>query len=50
MSQIHWKIFEAKTSYGTVKIIPLYHPAAALYQNSLKEQMFKDFKLLSESK
>ena len=50
MSQMHGKIFEAKTSYGAVKIIPLYHPAAALYQNSLKEQMFKDFKLLSESK
>jgi len=50
MGKMHGKIFEAKTSYGKIKIIPLYHPAAALYQNSLKEQMFKDFKLLCENK
>ena len=37
MSQMHGKIFEAKSSFGKIKIIPLYHPAAALYQNSLKE-------------
>lgn len=46
ISQMHGKEFEAKTSYGTVKIIPLYHPAVALYQNSLKEQMFKDFEII----
>ena len=50
MGKMHGKIFEAKTSYGKIKIIPLYHPAAALYQNSLKEQMFKDFKLLCENR
>ena len=48
ISQMHGKEFEAKTSYGTVKIIPLYHPAVALYQNSLKEQMFKDFEIIKK--
>lgn len=43
ISQIHGKVFDAKASYGGIKIITLYHPAVALYQNSLKEQMFKDF-------
>ncbi|HZY93258.1 MAG TPA: uracil-DNA glycosylase [Candidatus Bathyarchaeia archaeon] len=27
-------------------ILPLYHPAAALYTNSLQEVLFKDFKVL----
>jgi len=48
ISQIHGKAFDVKASYGDVKIIPLYHPAVALYQNSLKEQMFKDFKIISK--
>ncbi|OGZ63940.1 MAG: uracil-DNA glycosylase [Candidatus Staskawiczbacteria bacterium RIFCSPLOWO2_01_FULL_40_39] len=46
ISQIHGKVFDAKASYGEIKVIPLYHPAVALYQNSLKEQMFKDFKVI----
>jgi len=48
ISQIHGKVFDIKTSYGEVKVIPLYHPAVALYQNSLKSQMFEDFKNLKE--
>jgi len=43
ISQIHGKLFNAKALYGDIRIITLYHPAVALYQNSLKEQMFKDF-------
>jgi len=43
ISQIHGKIFKIKTSYGEINFIPLYHPAVALYQNSLKSEMFKDF-------
>ena len=45
ISQIHGKIFEPKNG---LKIIPLYHPAVALYQNSLKSEMFKDFKIIKE--
>ena len=46
ISQIHGNVFEAKASYGKMKIIPLFHPAVALYQNSLKGEMIKDFKIL----
>ncbi len=46
ISQIHGKVFEAKSSYGNIKVIPLYHPAVALYQNSLKGEMFKDFEII----
>lgn len=48
ISQMHGKAFEAKASYGAVKIIPLYHPAVALYQNSMKEQMLKDVQMLKK--
>ena len=46
ISQIHGKMFNGKTSYGEIKIVPLYHPAVALYQASLKEQMFRDMESL----
>ncbi len=42
ISFMHGQIFQAKDR----KIVPMYHPAVALYQNSLKEQMFKDFEVL----
>lgn len=45
ISQIHGKIFE---SGNDLKIIPLYHPAVALYQNSLKSEMFKDFEIIKK--
>ena len=45
ISQIHGKVFEQKNG---LKIIPLYHPAVALYQNSLKSEMFKDFEIIKK--
>jgi len=47
ISQIHGKVFSAQKSYGNVKIIPLYHPAVAVYGTN-KEILKKDFKVLSE--
>lgn len=46
ISQAHGKVFEIKLSYGKIKIIPLYHPAAAIYNQHLKETLRKDFLLL----
>ncbi len=47
ISIIHGKIFYANTSYGKIKIIPLYHPAVAVYGTN-KEILKKDFKVLSK--
>jgi len=47
ISIIHGKVFSAETSYGKIKIIPLYHPAVAVYGTN-KEILKKDFKVLSE--
>lgn len=48
ISQAHGKHFEAKASYGTVTIIPLYHPAASIYNQHLKETLKQDFKIIKE--
>lgn len=50
ISGMHGKIFEAKTSYGTVKITPLYHPAVAVYNANMKEALKKDFEILKQFK
>lgn len=48
ISKIHGTVFDAQAPYGKVKIIPLYHPAVALYNPELKEVMMKDFQKLKE--
>lgn len=47
ISRIHGKEFEAEVNYGKVKIIPLYHPAVAVYDRSKLEELKKDFSRLS---
>ena len=48
ISQAHGKMFDAKARYGPIKIVPLYHPAAAIYNQKLKETLFKDFEVLKQ--
>ncbi len=45
ISIIHGNVFFAETSYGKIKIIPLYHPAVAVYGTD-KEILKKDFQAL----
>ena len=46
ISQMHGKIFEAEVGYGKIKIIPLYHPAVAIYNMTTKDTLIKDFQVL----
>jgi len=48
ISKLHGKVFKAKTSYGEITILPLYHPAVAIYNSSAKKQLIDDFALLKE--
>lgn len=48
ISNVHGKVFEIQTAWGNVKIIPLYHPAVALYRRSKLEELQKDFEILKE--
>ena len=48
ISNMHGKEFVAKASYGEVTIVPLYHPAVALYNGSNKETLLDDFQVLKK--
>jgi len=46
ISKVHGKEFE----YEDIKIIPLYHPAVAVYNANMKETLKKDFQALKKYK
>ena len=50
ISKMHGKEFVANADHGKVFIIPLYHPAAAIYDRSLIETLKQDFKILEKYK
>lgn len=48
ISNTHGKEFVAEASYGKVIVVPLYHPAVALYNGGNKETLLKDFQVLKK--
>ncbi len=48
IGEAHGKSYTAKSSYGTVDIIPLYHPAVALYNGSMRDVLKKDFEIMKK--
>jgi len=50
ISKIHGKLFESKTLFGSIKIVPLYHPAVVTYNINMKEILKNDFKILEKFK
>lgn len=50
ISELHGQAFPARADYGKVTIIPLYHPAAAIYNQKLISALKEDFKILSKFK
>jgi uracil-DNA glycosylase family 4 len=46
ITKIHGKIYEASLLGFRVFIMPMYHPAAALYKAKYKDELDKDFQLL----
>lgn len=48
IGEMHGKIFLAKTSYGQVNVVPLYHPAVAVYNSNTKGELLEDFKALKK--
>ena len=43
---LHGRLIEAQASYGPLMILPLYHPAASLYNPRQRDTLFEDFRLL----
>lgn len=46
IGEAHGNIYEATASYGPIRIIPQYHPAAAIYNRKLIETLKEDFKTI----
>ena len=46
ISRAHGKVYDGQANFGPVKVVPLYHPAAAIYNQSLKDTLKKDFQVL----
>lgn len=47
ISRIHGRLYVSPVAM--VKIIPMYHPAATIYNPSLKEQFLKDMKVVKSA-
>ena len=49
ISALHGTIHQSNSLLSfSVTIIPMYHPAAAIYNGATKEQLFKDFGMLKQ--
>ena len=48
ISQLHGAVIKVRTSYGRASVVPLFHPAAALYNASQRETLEKDFQILRQ--
>jgi uracil-DNA glycosylase len=49
ISQTHGKLFKATATFGNVAILPLYHPAVALYNGNQKKILMEDMKILKKT-
>lgn len=47
ISAMHGQKYTATREWGTVEIVPLYHPAVALYRNSMKATLLEDFQVIA---
>ncbi|MES3004713.1 MAG: uracil-DNA glycosylase [Patescibacteria group bacterium] len=48
IGSLHGKKFIAEAEYGPITIIPLYHPAVALYNGGNKDILAQDFQVLKK--
>jgi uracil-DNA glycosylase family 4 len=46
IGKAHGRMFDAKASYGPIKIAVLYHPAVAVYDGRKIDDLKKDFQIL----
>jgi DNA polymerase len=48
IGDLHGQVLQAETSYDSVAVVPLYHPAAVFYNRGLQETMEADFEVLKQ--
>ncbi len=49
ISNIHGNIYKIDNKLQNIKIIPLYHPAFAIYNKNIKNTLFNDFKSIKKA-
>jgi len=47
ISRLHGRIIKVNSIFGTITIIPLYHPAVATYNVEMKTILLKDIKMIN---
>jgi len=50
ISRIHGKVFNAESDWGKIKVVPLFHPAVAIYNAHMLDTLKKDFQILKDVK
>lgn len=48
ISDLHGTVIPVETAYGEAHVVPLYHPAVALYNANQKTTLLEDFKVLRQ--
>lgn len=48
ISKLHGQVFTVQNLFGSLKIMPLYHTAAATYNPNMKPILKRDFEILKE--
>ena len=48
ISQVHGTVIRVRTGYGEAAVVPLFHPAAALYNANQRATLEKDFQVLKQ--
>ncbi|MFP4322049.1 MAG: uracil-DNA glycosylase family protein, partial [Anaerolineales bacterium] len=46
ISRLHGQVIPAQAAYGEIHIVPLYHPAVALYRSDQRKVLEEDFQAL----
>ncbi|NDJ86044.1 MAG: uracil-DNA glycosylase [Chloroflexi bacterium] len=48
ISKMRGQVLDAQAEYGAIHVVPLYHPAVALYNQSQRKTIEEDFAVLKE--
>ncbi len=48
ISQLHGKVITVSGAYGQIAVLPLFHPAAALYNANQRQTLLDDFQVLKQ--
>ena len=48
ISQLHGKVIQVQAAYGQTSVLPLFHPAAALYNPNQRATLEADFQVLRQ--